>query len=110
MALTAQVWLSDAVVRRVAVRGHAGFGAPGEDPVCAAVTLLVRSAARDLAGSSALRVVGSAPKEGAITFEILEYDTNAERWLAGVSSLLLQGLRDLASEGSLRLVEHNYDE
>lgn len=106
MALSAEVWTRGGIVVGVEVRGHAGFGIKGSDPVCAAVTALVRTAARELAASPAVRVSGTARDEGVIAFQVVTWEPDRIEWLSGVSALLLRGLRDLAGETVLNLVEH----
>lgn len=106
MALSAEVWMRGGIVVRVQVKGHAGFGTRGADPVCAAVTALVRTAARELAASPAVRVAGTASNEGLIAFQVTGWEPERLGWLSGVSALLVRGLRDLADEAGFQLVEH----
>ncbi len=68
---------------------------------CAAVSSLVRTAARLVAERPALRVQGSAPSAGEIAFELQPIEGLAETerlWLAGVTEFLVGGLRDVATD------------
>ncbi|MDR1948358.1 MAG: ribosomal-processing cysteine protease Prp [Spirochaetaceae bacterium] len=43
------------------ISGHAGAGRRGNDPVCAAVSVLARAAVRTLSGREGIVVRGDAP-------------------------------------------------
>jgi uncharacterized protein YsxB (DUF464 family) len=77
--------------------------------VCAGVTVLVRSVARLLAEDRFVAVRGEAPAEGSLGFDVESVAAEKEEWLEGVTSLLLQGLRDIAAESptGLQLTEQN---
>lgn len=78
--------------------GHAGAGAKGEDIVCAAVTALLRTAGKVLAGEPGLTVEGQSPEPGVMRLA-LEPPPEAKReWVRGVTATLLRGLADLAEE------------
>jgi uncharacterized protein YsxB (DUF464 family) len=83
--------------------GHAGAGPKGEDIVCAAVTILLRTAAKVLAGEPGLTVEGQSPEPGVMRLA-LEPPPEAKRdWVRGVTATLLRGLTDLAEEFPGRL-------
>ena len=85
-------------LRGFSVSGHAGAGAKGEDLVCAAVSFLFRTAARVLQLQSDLQIRGGAPEAGRMELEIEELPDARHQWLAGLSELLIRGVRDLAEE------------
>lgn len=78
--------------------GHVGFGPKGSDPVCAAATVLLRTAARTLERKQGIELSGGAPSPGQMQFEILALPESLRGWISGVSEALFQGLTDLAME------------
>jgi uncharacterized protein YsxB (DUF464 family) len=85
--------------------GHAGAGRKGEDIVCAAVTTLLRTAAKVLAGEPGLSVDGESPEPGVMRLALAPPPDGKREWVRGVTAILLRGLNDLAEEfpGRLRL-------
>ena len=80
------------------VSGHAGGGPSGEDIVCAAVSVLFRTAARLLELQPDIRIRGGARESGSMELQIEELPASRRRWLAGLSDFLLRGSRDLQEE------------
>jgi len=83
--------------------GHAGAGAKGEDIVCAAVTVLLRTAARLLAGEPSLRAAGGTPERGLMRLSLEPPPEGKREWVRGVTDALLRGLADLEAEYPGRL-------
>lgn len=85
--------------------GHAGAGRKGEDLVCAAVTVLLRTAAKVLAGEPGLRAVGGSPEPGVMSLALEPPPESKREWVRGITDTLLRGLSDLDAEypGRLRL-------
>jgi uncharacterized protein YsxB (DUF464 family) len=82
------------------VSGHAGAGKRGGDIVCAAVSVLVRTAQRTLSGREGILVRGEAPERGLFR---LETDCSAENpaagyFLAAAGAFLLEGLSSVAAD------------
>lgn len=86
------------LLRGAQALGHVGFGPKGNDPVCAAATILLRTAARSFERKQGIVLAGSAPRPGELRFEILSFPETLRGWLSGVGETLLQGLTDLAAE------------
>ncbi len=78
--------------------GHAGSGKKGEDIVCAAVTILLRTAARLISGEKALETRGEAPGPGEMTFFLISMPAEYREWVKGITDFLLDGLLDLKDE------------
>jgi hypothetical protein len=95
----------DGCLAGFAASGHAGAGARGRDPLCAAVTVLLRTSARILSSRPGLRVSGQAPAEGEMRLELEPPPQALQEWVRGVTDTLLAGLTDLDREfpGRLRL-------
>jgi uncharacterized protein YsxB (DUF464 family) len=80
------------------VTGHAGSGPKGSDVVCAAVSVLTRTAFRTLSGREGLILRGGAPERGVFWMET-DYagspavtDGNRD-FLSGAGSFLIEGLK-----------------
>ena len=78
-------------------RGHAGESKGGGNVACAAVTILLRTAARLLAGTPGMAADGDAGHPGEMDVRITPRAAGGE-WLKGVTDFLLRGLSDLARE------------
>ena len=83
--------------------GHAAAGRRGRDLVCAAVTVLLRTAARLLSDCPELGAEGASPAEGVMRLELGCAPESRRQWLRGVTDMLLMGLRDLDREHPGRL-------
>ena len=80
------------------MEGHAGGAPLGENVICAAATVLARTAARVLDASPGIRLRGIADREGRLEVEVLSYQRETGNYLKALSDYLLVGLRDLESE------------
>lgn len=72
-------------------------GGEGSVP-CAAVSGLVGAAGRTLINAPGCRIDGSAPEPGFLELTVVRVRPGRGRWLRGVTDLLVQGLRDVATE------------
>lgn len=86
-----------AAVRSFDASGHAAAGDRGYDIVCAAFTVLARTAYRALQGLDGIELRGSAPEPGSLSFEVLKPASDAAR-AAGITDFLVVGIGDLARE------------
>jgi uncharacterized protein YsxB (DUF464 family) len=86
------------LLRRCEVRGHAGAGKPGGDIVCAAVSVLTRTALAVLDARAGLEVRGEAPERGVFTLEAEAYSAAGRDFLAAAGAFLLEGLDSTARE------------
>jgi uncharacterized protein len=77
--------------------GHADKAARGYDVVCAAFSVLARTAYRALERLPGLRLSGEAPEPGSLSFEVLSAAPNAQR-AAGIADFLIAGMDDLARD------------
>jgi uncharacterized protein YsxB (DUF464 family) len=78
--------------------GHAGHGRAGTDIVCAAFTVLARSAYEALSGLPGAKVEGSAPVRGSLRFTVLSLPSEAGERAAGIADFLQAGIRGLERE------------
>lgn len=96
--IVADVALDEAgLLKSCSVSGHAGAGPRGGDVVCAAVSVLARTALRTLSLKEGVRVRGTAPARGEFGLET-ERCGGAEPYVAAVTAFLVEGLRSIAEE------------
>jgi len=77
--------------------GHAGSGRPGSDIVCAAVSVLMRTAVRVLSGREGVTVACDAPEPGFLFLEAAG-DAEGRGFLRAAGIFLLEGLSSVAEE------------
>ena len=96
----------DGCLRTLNMEGHAGSGEKGNDILCAALTILVRTALHTFANEDRLSVESRAEREGEAALAIRSCATGSRDWLKGITDYLLTGLHDLAAEypGKLSIV------
>ena len=79
-----------------AADGHAA-GPAGANIACAAITVLLRTAARTVAAAG-LAAGGGADAPGAFRLDVGPVAPGRRDWLRGVTDALLRGLADAAAE------------
>jgi uncharacterized protein YsxB (DUF464 family) len=79
------------------VSGHAGAGPAGNDIVCAAVSVLARTALRTLSGRKGIILRGDAPERGVFWLET-DYLGEGREFLAAAGAFLIEGLRSVAED------------
>ena len=77
--------------------GHAGAGEKGTDIVCAAVSVLLRTAVRSLSGREGITIRCTAPERGLLDFEA-EYTAEGKDFLYAAGVFLIDGLSSVAEE------------
>ncbi|MBN2553970.1 MAG: ribosomal-processing cysteine protease Prp [Spirochaetales bacterium] len=96
-------------LRGFSVSGHAESGQRGQDLVCAAVSALLRTAARILELQPDIGVRGGASEDGRMELLLDRLPPARRQWLAGVTDFLVRGVRDLQEENpeaiSVRVTE-----
>jgi len=97
--ITIRVVLDDAgLLKSCDVRGHAGAGKRGHDIVCAAVSVLARTALATLSGREGITVRGGAPRRGEFTLEAAALNGAGRDFLAATGAFLMEGLASVAGE------------
>ncbi len=93
-------------IRSFRGKGHAGRGAPGSDPACAAFSLLARTAWEALDGIEGVAVDGDAGAPGELSFTVTSCAEAARDRVAGLTDFFRAGLRSLEREypGSFRIM------
>ncbi len=86
------------IVRNARVTGHAIGIQKGGNIVCAAVTVLVRTAARLLENRQGVRVSGGPGERGEFSLEVESIEQGAVEFVRATGDFLLQGIRDLQTE------------
>jgi len=79
------------------ISGHADAGPRGGDVVCAAVSILSRTALRTLSRAEGVEVRGSAPERGAFKMEASCAPSGA-CFLSATTDFLAEGFRSIAED------------
>jgi hypothetical protein len=79
------------------VEGHAGAGPRGGDVVCAAISILMRTALRTLSAQEGVLVRGSAPERGVLWMEA-DCASSGASFLAATTAFLTEGFRSVAED------------
>jgi uncharacterized protein YsxB (DUF464 family) len=85
------------LLRACRVEGHAGAGTKGGDPVCAAVSVLVRTALRTFSGRKGITVRGEAPERGLLWMKV-DYTEEGREFLAAAGAFLIEGLVSVSED------------
>jgi uncharacterized protein YsxB (DUF464 family) len=90
--------LDDAgLLRGCDIQGHGGAGKAGADVVCAAVSVLIRTALRVLADKPGISIRGEAPERGALWMEA-DYTPEGKDVLSTAGLFLTRGLESVAAD------------
>ena len=96
--IRAELVLERGFLKHCRISGHAGAGPKGSDIVCAAVSVLARTAFKVLSGRKDIKIQGGNPERGEFWMEIISLDTEAEAFMAGVGAFLKEGLDSVSNE------------
>ena len=83
---------------RCEAEGHALFDKKGQDIVCAAATILLRTAAQTLSQRSGICFNGEEPVRGKIAFEARTDQDSARAEIEFAADFLQKGFESLAKE------------
>ncbi|MBT3275334.1 MAG: ribosomal-processing cysteine protease Prp [Spirochaetales bacterium] len=101
----------DGVMQSLSARGHSSKGKAGENIVCAAATVLMRTAARLLEKDADIVISGGADDRGSLDFVVETIGEGKSGLVTAVGEFLLQGISDLQQEHprecALKLVKRN---
>jgi uncharacterized protein YsxB (DUF464 family) len=84
-------------LRECKASGHAGAGHKGSDIVCAAVSVLMRTAVRALSGRKGITIRYEAPEPGLLFMEA-DYTAEGKDFLCAAGVFLTEGLASVAEE------------
>ncbi|MDR1251144.1 MAG: ribosomal-processing cysteine protease Prp [Treponema sp.] len=87
----------EGLLRACRACGHARAGKAGTDIVCAAVSVLMRSALRVLSNRKGIVVRGDAPEPGLFWIET-DYTAEGREFLSAAGEFLTGGLSSVAEE------------
>ena len=87
----------DGTLRSCKASGHSGLGKEGTDIVCAAVSVLMRTALIALSGRNGITVRTDAPEKGQMRLEA-DYDAEGREFLFAAGVFLIEGLKSVAQE------------
>jgi uncharacterized protein YsxB (DUF464 family) len=94
----ADLVLENGLLKSCGVQGHAGAGPKGADIVCAAVSVLVRTAVLALSKREGIKISHEAQERGAFKLEILSVTGENREFLAGIGTFLKEGLLSVSKE------------
>ncbi|MDR0377996.1 MAG: ribosomal-processing cysteine protease Prp [Spirochaetaceae bacterium] len=77
------------------VSGHAHAGPRGGDVVCAAVSILTRTAFRTFSGREGIILRGGAPERGVFLMET-DYSGKSRDFFSGAGAFLIEGFSSVA--------------
>jgi uncharacterized protein YsxB (DUF464 family) len=87
----------DGVLKSAKAEGHAGAGKTGNDIVCAAVSVLMRTAYTTLLNREGITVRCSAPEPGLMSLQT-GYEAEGKDFLFACGAFLVEGLKSIALE------------
>jgi len=85
------------ILRVCTASGHARAGRKGTDIVCAAVSVLLRTAVRALSGREGITLRWEAPEPGLLSMEA-DYTAEGMDFLYAAGVFLAEGLQSIAEE------------
>ena len=88
---------TNGVLRTCSASGHSGAGPKGADIICAAVSVLMRTAVRVLSGRKGITIRYYAPEPGFLSVEA-DYTEEGKDFLFAVGEFLVEGLASVAGE------------
>ena len=96
---------SSGCLKQLSAAGHSGSSEKGKDILCAAVTVILRTAARVLQGREKTAVTVLADECGQFKMIVQPFPDPDKEWFNGVSDMVIWGLMDLRDEypGNIRL-------
>lgn len=89
-------------LKEVNASGHA-LGSIGNNLICAAATVLIRTAAKILEEKSGIEIKGRAKEPGELFFSISKMNNSESSYLKGITDYLCLGLKDLEKEDSSQI-------
>jgi len=87
----------EGILRACKACGHAGAGKAGNDIVCAAVSVLIRTAFSTLSNRKGITLQGGAPERGQLWLETC-YTAEGKDFLFVTGQFLIEGLKSVALE------------
>ena len=99
--IKAELVLEGGLFRACRITGHANAGKKGSDIVCAAVSVLARTAYKVLSAKKGIAVQGDSPERGEFWMEAActaSNDIESREFLAGVGAFLEEGLLSVSNE------------
>ena len=96
--IRAELVLENGFLKSCCIRGHAGAGPKGEDIVCAAVSVLARTAFKALSDRNGINVLGNFPERGEFSLEIPGFTAENSEYLSGIGVFLTEGLVSVSRE------------
>jgi uncharacterized protein YsxB (DUF464 family) len=87
----------EGLLKVCSMNGHSGMGQAGDDVVCAAVSVLIRTALRVLSDKPGVTIRGAAPERGALWMEA-DYTPEGKNFLFAAGLFLTEGLKSVEED------------
>jgi hypothetical protein len=88
---------TDGILKYCKAVGHAGAGKAGTDIVCAAVSVLLRTAFAALSSRNGITINSEAPEKGQFWLEV-DYEAEGKDFLYAAGEFLIIGLHSIEQE------------
>jgi len=85
------------ILKSCKASGHSGAGKTGTDIVCAAITVLLRTALSTLSDRKGITIKGGAPQPGELWLDA-DYNAEGRDFLFAAGTFLIDGLKSVARE------------
>ncbi len=89
---------SNGCVKVIEARGHSSEGIKGQNVLCGAVTVLLKSAAKVIYSDNTIKSSGTAEEPGNLYFKIVDLPVERRSWVKGITDILIAGLFDLEGQ------------
>ena len=96
--IKAELVLDRGLLKSLRISGHAGAGPKGMDIVCAAVSVLARTAYTSLSKQEGVTVKGQAPERGEFWMEADYSGSQNMEFISGAVTFLKEGLVSVSAE------------
>lgn len=97
--LRVQVAIDDSgVLASMSADGHTGIAERGSDPVCAAASVLLLTAARTIETARGFDVEGGTERRGTLWLTVRTVASESREYGRGVTEMLVKGMGDLAQK------------
>lgn len=86
------------LIKSLQMKGHAGIGFRGSDPVCGAVSSLVSTYNHLISSVSDIEAESRWEERGEITIVNIGWSSELDSWYKGISDFFIQGILDIEKD------------
>lgn len=97
--LRVQVAIDDhGVLTSMSADGHTGIAERGSDPVCAAASVLLLTAARTFEAAQGFEVEGGTERRGTLRLAVRKASAERRDYGRGITEMMVKGMSDLSQK------------